>query len=56
MEGVDAGEETVDDKSARAAADVGEHGEHEDVNDIDVLVDVAGVFVKLVEVDDDVSE
>ena len=44
----------MDDKSARAAADVGEIGEHEDVDDIDVRVDEAGVFDKLVGVDDDV--
>ena len=42
----------MDDKSARAAADVGETGEHVDVDDIDVLVDEAGVFDKLVGVDD----
>ena len=39
------------DNSARAAADVCEIGEHEGVDDIDVLVDVAGAFVG---VDDDV--
>ena len=44
----------MDDNSARAAADVGEICEHEDVDDIDVLVDEAEVCVKLVRVDDDV--
>ena len=39
---------------ATAAADACEVGEHEDVDDIDVLVNVAGVFVELVGVDDDV--
>ena len=51
VEGEDAGGETKGDNSARTAADVCEIGEHEGVDDIDVLVDVAGVFVG---VDDDV--
>ena len=54
VEGADAGRDTVSDKSARAAADVGGIGEHEDVDDIDVLVNEAEVFDKLVGVDDDV--